>query len=101
MIAFAGTLMEQIGRGKNNNLFEYFNAGMAITVPDTKEPMPPHYHSIVGQKLLYVDWIKMFGLEVQCPRCPTGTLLNDRTNFSKNKILFPMFDLDGPPAWAM
>jgi len=101
MIAFAGTAMEKIvGRGKNNNLFDYVD-GLTITVPDTKEAMTPAYHSIVGQKLLYVDWIKIFGLKVQCPRCPTGTLQNDRTNFSKNKILFPIFDLDGPPSWAM
>jgi len=100
MIAFAGAVMELMGRGKSNNLMDYFD-GLTITVPDTKEIMSPQYHSIVGQKLLYVDWIKMFGLEVQCPWCPTGALVNDRTNFSKNKMLFPIFDIDGPPSWPM
>jgi len=28
-------------------------------------------------------------------------LENDRTKFSKNKILFPTFVMDGPPQWAM
>ena len=63
--------------------------------------MSPHYHSIVGQRLLCVDWVKMFGLEVNCPRCPSGVLYNDRTNFSKNKILFPIFSIEGPPQWCM
>ena len=60
-----------------------------------------HCHSIVGQKLLCVDWIKMHGLEMTCLRCKRGTLRNDRTNFSKNKMLFPTFMLEGPPQWAM
>jgi len=30
-----------------------------------------------------------------------GLLQNDRTNFSKNKLLFPTFIIDGPPMWVM
>ena len=72
-----------------------------MRVPNSKEPPSPQYHSIVGQQLLYVDWKRMFNIEVHCPRCPTGVLIIDRTNFSKNKILFPIFDIDGPPRWCM
>jgi len=43
----------------------------------------------------------MFNLQTPCPSCKKTTLINDRTNFSKNKILFPTFDLDGPPQWCM
>ena len=28
-------------------------------------------------------------------------LVNDRTNYSKNKLLFPTFGLDGAPQWVM
>jgi len=102
MLAFAGIVVEKIIRGRNDNLLHKYFDGMTITVPPSKEVMmAPHYHSLVGQQLLYVDWKRMFNIEVNCPRCPTGTLVNDRTNFSKNKILFPIFDLDGPPRWCM
>jgi len=43
----------------------------------------------------------MCGLDIACPRCKNGMLENDRTNFSKNKILFPVFCIDGPPLWCM
>jgi len=100
MLAFAGVVVESIIRKRNVNTSDYFN-GLAMTVPSTKEAMPAQYHSIVGQELLYVNWKEMFGLEVNCTRCPTGILGNDRTNFSKNKILFPIFDLEGAPRWCM
>jgi len=99
MIAFAKTVVEKILRPRGSNIHEYFN-GLTITVPDTKEVMPPQYHSIVGQKLLNVDWQTMYGIDVACPRCK-GVLKNDRTNFSKNKILFPIFVMEGPPLWCM
>jgi len=101
MLALAGVVVEKIICDRRVDTFEYFT-GLALTVLSTKEgQMHPQYHSIVGQKLLYVNWKEMFGLEVNCPRCPTGIFANDRTNFSKNKILFPIFDLEGPPHWCM
>ncbi len=100
MLAFAGIVVEKLIRGKNDNIFKYFD-GLAMRVPNSKEPPSPQYHSIVGQQLLYVDWKRMFNIEVHCPRCPTGVLIIDRTNFSKNKMLFPTFDIDGPPRWCM
>lgn len=61
----------------------------------------PHCHSIVGQKLLLVDWITMCGLRVRCVSCADGILENDRTNFSKNKLLFPIFQIEGSPQWCV
>jgi len=62
----------------------------------------PHHHSILGQQLLLVDWKIAHGLVLNCglANC-TGTLANTRTNFSKNKALFPVFVIDGPPLWCM
>ena len=60
----------------------------------------PRCHSVVGQRPLLVDWQKMCGLHVTRPGCNVR-LLKDRTNFSKNKVLFPIFHLDGPPSWSM
>jgi hypothetical protein len=40
-------------------------------------------------------------LDVRCPRCANGVMVNDRTNFSKSKSLFPIFGMDGPPSWCI
>jgi len=34
-------------------------------------------------------------------QCQHSALQNNRTNFSKNKILFPIYVIDGPPIWAI
>jgi len=99
MLAFASVVVEHIIRGKAFDMFDCFHG---ITTPSSKEEhMSPHHHLIVGQQLLNVDWKKMLGVEVNCPRCPARMLANDRTNFSKNEILFPVCDLDSPPQWCM
>ena len=78
----------------------YFD-GLTMTVPASNNMYHnPQYHSIVGQKILNVDWKEMYGLDVNCPGC-NGHLINQRSNFSKNKILFPVFGLDGPPLWCI
>jgi len=99
MLAFARTVVKRIIRNKRADTLGHFN-GLTMTVPATNS-MHPQYHSIVGQKLLNVDWIMMYGLEINCPRCKASNLTNDRTNFSKNKLLFPIFVIDGPPLWCM
>ena len=100
MLAFAKVVMKSIVHDKQINTLSHFD-GMSITVPSLNKFMEPHYHSIAGQKLLCVDWKRMYNLEIPCLRCNRGVLKNDRTNFSKNKILFPIFMLEGPPQWAM
>jgi hypothetical protein len=94
MLALAGVVMEK----KSFSLFH----GLTMTVPACKGMHDsPHYHSIVGQRLLLVDWTRQYGIDIQCPHCEIGILKNDRSNFSKNKALFPIFGLDGPPSWCM
>jgi len=102
MLAFAGTVAEAIVRNKHNNVLNHFD-GLTMTVPATDKDaiVPPQCDSIVGQKLLHVGWSQMFGLQLNCPRCEKGVLVDDRTNFSKNKILFPIFETEGPPLWCM
>jgi hypothetical protein len=85
IMALASIVVERIVRGKED-LMKHFD-GLTFTVPSVDGVMDPHYHSIVGQKLLLVDWKKMFGLDVSCPRCGLDSLTNDRTNFSKNRVL--------------
>jgi len=100
MLAFASVVVEKIIRDKTL-IYEYFK-NLAMHVPPTKDMHDnPHYHSIVGQKLLLVDWIKLHGLDIKCPDCHGANLVNDRTNFSKNKLLFPIFGIEGPPTWCM
>jgi len=101
MVAFAGLVVERIVRPNNGIMIKKYFQGLTMEVPPSLACSDPHYHSIIGQKLLLVDWKKMFNLQIPCPSCKTTTLSNDRTNFSKNKILFPIFVLDGPPQWCM
>jgi len=99
MVALASVVVEKVIRMKQTS--EYFD-GLTFTVPGSKDMYSsPHYHSIVGQQLLLVDWIKLYGLDIKCPGCQRANLLNDRTNYSKNKVLFPIFNLHGAPSWCM
>ena len=98
MLALASVVVEKIVNKKK--MAQHFDS-MTFTVPASKAMCAnPHYHSIVGQQLLHVDWIKVHGLPVACPGC-RNSLSSDRSNFSKNKILFPMFRINGPPSWAI
>jgi len=99
MVAVASAVVDMIIRGKK--AANYFN-GISFTIPACEGMHNnPHYHSIVGSKLYLVDWLRFYQLDILCPTCNNGTLVNDRTNYSKNKILFPIFQLDGPPQWCM
>jgi len=88
---------------------ECFN-GISMEVPACPEAHDnPHYHSIVGTKLLYVDWERTHGVRVPCPDGTCGGMLGyydrlknkTRSNYSKNKTLFPIFNLDGQPTWCI
>ena len=96
---FASVIVEEIICAKDVETLAHFDC-LTLTVPNTTT-VDPHYHSIIRQKLMYVDWVRMHGLDINCPRCESGVLVNDRINFSKNKILFPIFVIDGPPIWSM
>ena len=100
MLAFAKVVVEGIILNRAVDTANHFD-GLTMTVPANQQSTEPHYHSIVGQKLLYVDWKRMYGLDITCPRCKRCHLKNDRTNYSKNKILFPVFVMEGPPLWCM
>ena len=100
MLAFAEEATKKITRPKQ--FADYFD-GMTMTVPWCSEAgNNPEYHSIVGQKLLYVDWQNLYDLEMCCPHATcTGVLSNDRHNFSKHKTLFPIYGLEGALAWCI
>ena len=78
------------------------NEDMAITAPFCEHGcLDPIYHSIVGQELLIVDWEWLDPeFRVQCPWC-ASFMRKNRSNFSHNKLLFPLFDLQGPTSWAI
>lgn len=100
MLAFANVVVKKIILNTQIDTSRYFD-GLTMTVPANENSADPQCHSIVGHKLLLVDWKRMHGLDVTCPGCRRCNLTNDRTNFSKNKILFPTFGLEGSPQWAM
>ncbi|KAL7580566.1 hypothetical protein ACA910_003688 [Epithemia clementina (nom. ined.)] len=79
---------------------------MELVIPVNRisgAPLNPHYHSVIGQSLFLVSWQSQFpGLAIPCPNnACDGELKADRTNFSKNKKLFPLFRLTGPPSWCI
>jgi hypothetical protein len=103
MLALAEIVASKTLKKEKDEMFHDNFDGLTMTVPLCTTQFNPHYHSIVGSKLMVVDWKRSFGLEIACPdsSCP-GMLKNDRTNFSKNKTLFPiLFNLDGAPTWCM
>ena len=76
--------------------------GICYTVPECyNKPVSAQYHSIVGAKLLVVDWERLCpNLQLNCPSCG-GTLKKYRTNWSHNKTLFPIYGLDGQPTYCI
>jgi hypothetical protein len=102
MTAFAFVVNEKIVLSRTERMADYFY-GLTIVVPPTGDEVnSPEYHSIERQRLLWVDWKRTFNLDIKCPdtRC-CGTLQSRRHKFSKNQTLFPIFGLDGPPAWCV
>jgi hypothetical protein len=72
LATMASVVVERIIRpnrpNKGTQLKEFF-IDLTFTVPPAPGDIlvDPNYHSIVGQKLLLVDWHWMFGLAVPCP----------------------------------
>lgn len=100
MTAFANEVMEKVSKRYGN--FDYYFDGLTMVVSPCYDNYNLHYQLIVGQKLLLVDWQKTHDVEVHCPdRTCTGMLNNERTIFSKNKTLLPIFGLEGAPSWCM
>ena len=103
MLAFASEVSEKTIRNKDKNaFFQHFNNSLEIVVPACHNDLNPHCHSITGQKLLYVDWERTHGMQVPCPDAACqGMLKSERSNFSKNKTLFPIYGLEGSPLWCI
>jgi len=100
VVALASVVQDTLLKSKDGSFEHRFN-GLTFTVPPCSSTNP-HYHSIVGHRLLHVDWPRTFGIQLSCPdaQCK-GKLQNNRSNFSKNKILFPLFGLDGAQSWCI
>lgn len=85
--------------------YKYFPPGTCIfSFPSDPSPHPfPPYHSIEGMSIFSLDWESMFP-DIVLPACMEpgcdGKLSRDRTNFSKNKTLFPVFIPGGLPMWG-
>ena len=66
----------------------------------------PYYDAIAGNKIYFIDWKLIYPpTTLYCFNCKNnGThsdLVHDRTNFSKNKTLFPLWDHSGVPSWCV
>lgn len=64
---------------------------------DNQTPPSPHYHSIVGESFIYLDWKLIAPNEkLHCYNCTIAgvedcELHATKTNFSQNKSLFPIW----------
>ena len=68
---------------------------------DESHNTSPHYHALEGTAFFLVDWKLAFpSVELRC-YCCNGHLDHDRTNFSKNKSLFPLWTNSGRPKWCV
>lgn len=83
----------------------YFPPNMCtFTIPRDPSPDPfPPYHSIEGQLVFSLDWEIMFR-DFTMPKCMetgcSGDLVRERSNFSKNRKLFPVYISGGIPMWG-
>ena len=68
----------------------------------------PHYHALQKTSWIHVDWgishpgatLRCFECEKKEPRNEPPQLVHDRTNFTKSRHLFPIFDQGGSVIWA-
>jgi hypothetical protein len=94
---------------------EYFVPGeIKFTFPKEASKLPsPHYHALQKTSYIHVDWeMSHPGADLCCYEChekekdpgegvkPRVKLAHDRTNFTKNRNLFPIFDQGGSVIWA-
>jgi hypothetical protein len=101
MLAFASFVFERVMKSPAQVNFESLFCEMTMTIPAFHDSANATYHSVVGQKLVVVDWKRFYPqLFIPCPTCG-GDLKQDRSNFSHNRSLFAIHGLDGPPSWAM
>ena len=105
-------------KDKYEKYMSYFSHGSCIfefPVDPTPGPPSPLYHQVEGELFGYVDWKLMFpSLTLHCPNCtrihPNShgqadcdnfVLHHERTNWSKNKVLFPMWTASGSTIWLV
>ena len=101
VLAYASVVYNNCIKVKNPALFDSVFEGCVATVPLNQSTSNPHYHSVVGTKLYLVDWLRFFPeLELSCPTCG-GNVEQKWTNYSHNKSLFTIFNMNGPPSYAM
>jgi len=102
IVAFASEVSDQIVRHKEKETSHKHFEGLQMTVPRCHlGNSNPQRRSITSQKILHVDWERTHGMQVPCPDSSCeGTLKSDRSNFSKNKTLFPICSIDGAPTWC-
>ena len=76
---------------------------------DISSQPSPVYHLLEEETMVYLDWQLSYpNLALPCPNCAAeGTansdsfLCHDRTNFGKNKALFPIWTMQGTPIWCI
>ena len=73
----------------------------------------PHWHQLQGSSFIYLDWQLCWPNKVlPCPCCadkvargatphPDSKLVHDRTNFHKNRLLFPIWTPSGSVVYAV
>ena len=105
--ALAKTIAENcLEKKRNLSSLKAYMRNMEFCVPEVRDNNNALWDSIVGQKLYIVDWglflpEEFQALGIKCPKCKDCTLKRDRTNLSKTKSLFPIFNLGGAPHYAL
>jgi hypothetical protein len=86
------------------NYRRFFAPGdICFTIPkdrvERRRPSP-HYHAIEGDSIFIADWQLSHPTQQLCCIMCNKTLHHDRTNFSKNDNLFPIFEKSGRTMWG-
>jgi hypothetical protein len=99
----------------HENFRQFFKPGEAQFVfpqevhdfQNMQRPPSPLYHFLEGESVIYLDW-KLISpaTPLLCPFCKNQGhvdchLKHDRTNWSKNYSLFPLWTTSGVPTWCV
>ena len=88
--------------GKRARRELYLDPGECVfTIPcDPTHEIYPEYTVLEGTKIFFLDWLDMYP-HIKFPSpCCNSSWTHERSNYSKNKKLFPIYNADGTVMWG-
>jgi len=94
---FVGLAVERIVLPSKGILIKKYFDDLTMTAPPSLDCSDLHYHVIIKQKLLLVDWKRMFNLQMPCPSHKTMNCQMNAHMFPRTNIISNIHE-GGPPS---